>query len=117
MGEHTCACGPAARTPEGVNAPVRFGANLRATMCYLYLGQFLSATRTAQALSDLLGCAVSAGTVVSTARRAAAGLEAFTHTTAQQIATAPVAHFDETGLRVSRASPGCTRPAPTNTAC
>ena len=100
--EHTCACGTATRAqaPEGVNAPVQFGANVRATICYLYLGQFLSAARTAQALSDLLGCSISAGTVISTAGRAAAGLEAFTAKAAQQIAAAPVAHFDETGLRV-----------------
>lgn len=102
MIECTCACGKATRAgaPQGVNAPVQFGANVRATICYLYLGQFLSAKRTAQALSDLLGCALSAGTVISTARRAAAGLEAFTRTAAERIAAAQVAHFDETGLRV-----------------
>ncbi|WP_460777339.1 hypothetical protein [Nocardiopsis nanhaiensis] len=80
MIECTCACGAAtrARALEGVNAPVQFGANVRAMICYLYLGQFLSAQRTAQALSDLVGRAVSAGAVISTARRAAAALEAFT---------------------------------------
>jgi transposase len=102
MIERTCACGKVTRAgaPQGVNAPVQFGANVRATICYLYLGQFLSAKRTAQALSDLLGCAVSAGTVISTARRAGAGLKTFTAKAAQHIAAAPVAHFDETGLRV-----------------
>ena len=102
MVEHTCACGTAtrARAPEGVSAPVQFGANVRAMICFLYLGQFLSAARTAQALSELVGRVVSAGTVVSTAGRAAAGLEAFTAKAAQQIAAAPVALFDETSLRV-----------------
>ena len=90
MVEHTCACGTAtrARAPEGVSAPVQFGANVRAMICFLYLGQFLSAARTAQALSELVGRVVSAGTVVSTAGRAAAGLEAFTAKAAQQIAAA-----------------------------
>ena len=101
MIERTCACGAATRVrpPEGVNAPVQFGANVRATLCYLYLGQFLSAKRTAQALSDLLGCAVSTGTVISTAQRAATALAAFTSRAATEIAAAQVAHFDETGLR------------------
>lgn len=103
MIERTCACGKAtrARAPKGVNAPVRFGANVRAVICYLYLGQFLSAKRTAQALSDLVGCTVSAGTVVATAHRAATALEAFTTCAAQRIAAAEVAHFDETSLRVA----------------
>jgi transposase len=102
MIECTCACGKATRAPApaGVSAPVQFGANVRATICYLYLGQFLSAQRTAQALSDLLGCAVSSGTVISIARRAATGLEAFTRAATDKIAAAPVAHFDETSLRV-----------------
>lgn len=102
MIECTCPCGTTTRAPapKSVNAPVQFGANVRATICYLYLGQFLSAARTAQALSDLLGCAVSTGTVVATARRAAHGLEAFTRAATDHIAAAPVAHFDETGLRV-----------------
>ncbi|WP_344014165.1 IS66 family transposase, partial [Nocardiopsis exhalans] len=102
MIEHTCACGERTRAsaPEGINAPVQFGANVRAMICYLYLGQFLSAKRTAQALSDLVGCPVSAGTVVDTARRAATALEAFTRAATEEIASAQVAHFDETSLRV-----------------
>lgn len=52
-------------------------------------------------MSDLVGCAVSAGTVISTARRAAAGLEAFTRTAAEKITGAEVAHFDEASLRVA----------------
>lgn len=100
--ERTCACGTATRAPAptGVNAPVQFGANVRASLCYLYVGQFLSAARTAQALSGLLGCQVSAGTVVATAGRAASGLETFTARARDEIAAAEVAHFDETSLRV-----------------
>lgn len=82
---------------------MQFGANVRAMVCYLYLGQFLPAKRTAQALSDLVGCPVSAGTVMATARRAGAGLEAFTRAAAEEIAGAQVAHFDETSLRVGGA--------------
>ncbi|WP_460764210.1 DUF6444 domain-containing protein, partial [Nocardiopsis oceani] len=53
MVEKVCPCGQRtrARSPRGVRAPVQFGANVGATICYLYLGQFLSAQRTAQALS------------------------------------------------------------------
>lgn len=53
-----CACGQAP-APESGRAPVQFGTNVRAIVCYLYLGQFLSTKRIAQALSDLLRCARS----------------------------------------------------------
>jgi transposase len=69
-------------------------------MVYLYAGQFLSEKRTAQALAELFGTPVSEGTVAAVTERAAAGLGGFLELVRDRITAAPVAHFDETGLRV-----------------
>ena len=100
-----CRCG--ARTtgvaPAGVHAPVSYGPRVTAALIYLYQGQFLSKARTAQAMSDLLGVPVSAGTVAAVTTRAAAALSVpggFTDTVRSQLRAGPLIHFDETGLRV-----------------
>src|SRR4051812_23166991 len=64
-------CGTA---PEGVRAPVQYGPRIPAIMLYLYVGQFLSKKRPAQALAELFGPPVSEGTVAAVTRRAADGL-------------------------------------------
>lgn len=94
----TTTCGVA---PEGVTAPVQYGPRITAIILYLYVGQFLSKKRTAQALAELFGTPVSEGTVAAVTRRAAAGLDNFLDVVADRIAEAEVAGFDETGLRVA----------------
>lgn len=94
----TTTCGTA---PEGVNAPVQYGPRITAIILYLYVGQFLSKNRTAQALAELFGTPVSQGTVAAMAERAADGLESFLGVVADRLAGSPVAGFDETGLRVA----------------
>lgn len=94
----TTTCGTA---PEGVSAPVQYGPRITAIILYLYVGQFLSKNRTAQALAELFGTPVSQGTVAAMAERAADGLESFLGVVADRLAGSPVAGFDETGLRVA----------------
>jgi transposase len=98
-----CGCGVVTGgiAPDGVNAAVQYGPRITAIVLYLYAGQMLSKDRTAQALSELFGVLVSGGTVLAMARRAAAALGEFTERARQEIADAPLAHFDETGLRVA----------------
>ncbi len=98
-----CACGTTTcgTAPEGVAAPVQYGPRITAIMLYLYVGQFLSKKRTAQALAELFGTPVSEGTVAAVARRAAEGLSDFLTVLRDRIAAAEVAGFDETGLRVA----------------
>lgn len=98
-----CACGATTCgvAPEGVTAPVQYGPRITAIILYLYVGQFLSKKRTAQALAELFGTPVSGGTVATMAKRAADGLEEFTDLVRERIAAAEVAGFDETGLRVA----------------
>jgi len=94
----TTTCGTA---PVGVSAPVQYGPRATAIILYLYVGQFLSKKRTAQALAELFGTPVSDATVARMSARAAAGLDGFLTEVGDRIADAEVAGFDETGLRVA----------------
>jgi transposase len=100
-----CSCGvtTCAGAPNGVTAPVQYGSRVTAIILYLYVGQFLSKKRTAQALAELFGTPVSDATVATMTRRAADGLGEFLDVVAGRIAEADVAGFDETGLRVAGA--------------
>jgi transposase len=101
--ERECRCGHRTRAvaPEGVDAPVQYGPRIAAVVVYLYVGQFLSKQRTAQALADLFGTPLSAGTVAVFTARAAAGLGEFLGLVRDRLAGADVVGFDETGLRVA----------------
>ena len=98
-----CACGATTcgAAPEGVRSPVQYGPRIAAIILYLYVGQFLSKKRTAQALAELFGTPVSEGTVAAMTRRAADGLDEFISQVTDRLADAAVAGFDETGLRVA----------------
>jgi len=100
-----CACGATTcgSAPDEVAAPVQYGPRVTAIVLYLYVGQFLSRTRTAAALTELFGTPIAESTVAAMTRRAAAGLDEFCAQIGDRIAAAPVAGFDETGLRVAGA--------------
>jgi hypothetical protein len=98
-----CGCGTAtsADAPAGVNAPVQYGPRITAIVIYLYVGQFLSKQRTAQALADLFGTPLSAGTIAVMLTRSAAGLDGFLDEVRRRLTGADVVGFDETGFRVA----------------
>jgi hypothetical protein len=87
------------RTPAH-RAPVQYGPRITGIIVYLYIGQFLSKKRTAQALAELFGTPVCEGTVATMTQRAAEGLGHFLEEVAETIAASEGAGFDETGLRV-----------------
>jgi transposase len=101
--ERECVCGQRTqgRAPVGVDAPVQYGPRISAIVVYLYVGQFLSKKRTAQALAELFGTPLSGGTVASLTARAAGCLEGFLAHVRDQLTAADVVGFDETGLRVA----------------
>jgi transposase len=72
------------------------GRRLAGIGVYLLHGQFLSVSRTAAALKDLFGVSVAVGTVAGWVKRTALGV---IEKVLPVIAAAPVAHFDETGMR------------------
>jgi transposase len=96
-GHHTSAAAPA----EAV-APVSYGPRLAGIGVYLLHGQFLSVSRTAAAVKDLFGIPVAAGTVAGWVKRTALGIiDKVLPVIAGRIIDAPVANFDETGMRVA----------------
>ncbi|MBM0236141.1 IS66 family transposase [Micromonospora sp. ATA32] len=102
----TVACGCGHRTvgqaPPEVTAPVAYGPRMAGIGVYLLHGQFLSVSRTAAALKDLFGVPVSAGTVAGWVKRTALGIiDQVLPVIAGRITGAPVAHFDETGMRTN----------------
>jgi hypothetical protein len=79
---------------------VCYGPRVAAVIIYLYIGQFLSKKRTAQALAELFGIPLSSGTVAGITARAAGRLAGFLEHAREQIAGSGVAGVDETGFRV-----------------
>lgn len=100
-----CGCGAKtmAAVPVGVNAPAQYGPRARAIAAYLVGYQHLPYERAAETLADLLGVGMSVGTLVNITHVTAEGLAPFLEAVRQRLADAPVAHFDETGLRVAGA--------------
>jgi transposase len=98
-----CGCGTttAAAFPDHVRAAACYGPGVRALVCYLCIHQHLPLDRAAQLLADVLGASVATGTLAAVLAEGAVGLGGFLATVRDQLAAAPVAHFDETGARVA----------------
>jgi hypothetical protein len=82
---------------------VQYGPRVTGIGAYLLHGQFLSRARTAAALSDLSGLTVVASTVGAMVKRVVRPLGGLLEQIRAGIAGAPLAHFDETGMRVAGA--------------
>jgi hypothetical protein len=69
-------CGRRAKAefPVGVTAAVQYGPSVMARALYLHDYQLLPYARTAKAMKELFGCALSAGTLSTAVGRCAAGL-------------------------------------------
>jgi transposase len=98
-----CRCGTTtmADVPAGVNAPVQYGPRVKAIAAYLVGYQHLPYGRAAETLADLLGVGMSTGCLASVVCATGDGLSGFCEAVRAALAAAPVAHFDETGLRVA----------------
>ncbi|MFY1699527.1 IS66 family transposase [Solwaraspora sp. WMMA2101] len=98
-----CPCGhhTTAATPAGATAPAVYGPRIAAIGVYLLHGQFLSIGRTADAIRDLFGLPVAPATITAWVTRTALGvIDTVLPVIRDRIKNAPVAHFDETGIRV-----------------
>ena len=98
-----CGCGreTKADAPDGVTAPVQYGPRIMGTGIYLWHGQFLSRDRACRALAEMFGCAPSPGALAAAARRTAGLLAPALKAITEYLASAEVAHFDETGFRTA----------------
>lgn len=87
--------------PAGVNTPTQYGARFNAWLIYLRTQQLISFKRISQMCSDLFGRPVSEATAQAALTTAYHALAGFETQVADLIANAPIAHSDETGLRVT----------------
>jgi len=87
--------------PAGVTAPTQYGPRFNAWLVYLRGQQLLPLQRISQMSADLFGRLVSEATVHAAVTAASHALAGFEATVADLIAQAPIAHADETGLRVA----------------
>lgn len=97
------ACG---RTTQGefsgaVRSGVQYGPGVKARVLYLQQYQLLPYGRTSEAMRDLFGCRVSAGTVANMVRECASGLVETELQIKRGLRRASVIHADETGLRIN----------------
>lgn len=87
--------------PTEVSAPAQYGAHVRALAVYLHQAQFVPAQRTCEALAELCGCELSAGTLARWMHQAATVLKPTLSQIAEGILASPLQHGDETGVRVN----------------
>src|SRR5450759_708099 len=94
---HDCQCAVCGTTtralfPDGVNAPVQYGARIAAFVVYLLHYQFLPEDRLVELMADL-----AAATIARMSRTCAERLRGFAETVRDLVAGALVKHMDETG--------------------
>jgi transposase len=98
------ACG---RTTQGdfagsVRSGVQYGPGVKARVLYFQQYQLLPYQRTSEAMRDLFGCWLSAGTVANIVRECAAGLVETELKIKKKLRRSGVIHADETGLRIAK---------------
>jgi len=100
----TCSCGCTnkAAFPEGVNAPVQYGPEVKALAVYLSQEQLLPFARTCNLLGSVFGCSLSEGTLANVLSECHASLQIPAEQVREHIAQAQLVHFDETGSRVDK---------------
>lgn len=87
--------------PAGVEAPAQYGPGVRALAVYLSQQHLLPVARVRAVLSDVLGGALSVGTVVRLVQRCAATLAPSEAATKSALQQADVLRNDETPIRIS----------------
>lgn len=97
-----CTCGAVhfGAWPEGVNAPVQYGASVKAMAVHLNQHHLVPLARTAALMQDLYGARLSQASLQSFAQEAALALRPTVAAIGQAVQEAGVVHADETGIRV-----------------
>src|SRR5450759_4457479 len=102
---HDCQCAVCGTTtralfPDGVNAPVQYGARIAAFVVYLLHYQFLPEDRLVERLPVLCGLKLAAATIARMSLTCAERLRGLAETGRDLVAGALVKHMDETGFRI-----------------
>ena len=98
----SCTCGAVhlGVWPVGINAPVQYGASVKAMAVHLNQHHLVPLARTAQLMQDLYGARLSQASIQSFAQEAALALRPTVAAIGQAVQGAGVVHADETGIRV-----------------
>ena len=102
---HSCrcaACGTQTRSrfPEGIAAPVQYGARIKAFVLYLLHYQLLPEKRLAVLMADLFSVNIATATIARISQDCAERCQVFVDAVRDQVAKASVKHMDETGFRI-----------------
>ena len=103
---HRCRCGRCggetrASFPDGVTAPVQYGARITAMVVYLAHYQLLPEDRLAALLKDLFGVGLVPATIARMSRRRARRLQGVVEVIRDLVKSAALKHMDETGFRIA----------------
>lgn len=100
--ESQCSCGKLHRGvfPDGVDAPMQYGPQVKGLAVYLTQHQMLPLQRSSDLIRDLFDLSFCKGAVSQANIEAAALLTPVVDMIAGALRSAPVAHADETGMRV-----------------
>lgn len=102
---HHCRCGKCgaetgAWFPQGVTAPVQYGARIMAMVVYLLHFQLLPEDRLAELMADLFGVALVPATIARMRRGCAVRFRGVVDAIRERVKAAAVKHMDETGFRI-----------------
>jgi len=86
--------------PTGVTQPTQYGPRLKAQASYLNSYHFIPLARTEELLTDFYGQAPSEAVVIQANDLLAEQVKPSLASIREQLINAPVAHFDESGLRI-----------------
>jgi transposase len=97
-----CPCGKICRGkfPEGVLAPVQYGPRIKAAVVHLTHHHMMPVARTGALMGDLFGLPMSDASVLAASEEAQSRLASTVAAIGSALQAAPVAHADETGMRV-----------------
>jgi len=86
--------------PQGITAPVQYSPAFAAIGVYLTMQQFLPYERACETIQDLIGPAMTVGTLKNMVERCALNLEPIEEQIKEHLRKGDVLHHDETSLRV-----------------
>lgn len=95
-----CGCKNIGQFPEGVIAPVQYGARIQALSVYLQHQQLIPEDRVSEILKDIFAASIAPSTVAKMGSIFSGKLNEWNKNTEEELARAPVKHLDETGFRV-----------------
>jgi transposase len=86
--------------PQTVKDWVQYGEGVKGLVTYLNQYQLIPSQRTQELMKDVFGCEIGEGTIYNQVQKCHEVLEPVEQQIKEKLQEAPVAHFDETGLRV-----------------